>query len=83
MAMARVSSKGQITLPAAARRKYGIEPNSRVEIITDERGILVRPARSISGVAGILAKYAKGVTADWETVRAETELAVARQVADE
>ncbi len=54
MATARVSSKGQITLPAALRREFGIAPGSTVEIVATEGGLLVRRIRRISELYGIL-----------------------------
>ena len=34
----RVTSKGQVTIPFAVRRKLGIGPGSEVEFELDERG---------------------------------------------
>ncbi|WP_082273281.1 AbrB/MazE/SpoVT family DNA-binding domain-containing protein [Mycobacterium pseudokansasii] len=34
----RVTSKGQVTIPLAVRRKLGIEPGSEVEFELDEHG---------------------------------------------
>jgi len=83
MPLARVSSKGQITLPAATRRKLGILPNSTVEVVTDDREIIIRPRRSIMELAGVFQTYAKGRPTDWEQVRTEVERAVAEEVASE
>ena len=80
MSTARVSSKGQITLPAAARRKLGIEPHSRVEVLVQDAEIVIRPIKQISDLAGIFHEYTKGVTGDWETIRTQAEEAVAREV---
>jgi len=83
MATSRISSKGQITLPAAARRKLGIKPNSRVEIEVRDNEIAVRPLKSIGELAGIFSEYAKGKSTDWETIRTETERAIAEEVVNE
>jgi AbrB family looped-hinge helix DNA binding protein len=83
MATAMISSKGQITLPAAARRKLNIKPKSRVEVEVRETEIVIRPAKTIRDVMGIFHDYAKGKTEDWETVRSLTERAVAEEVMDE
>ena len=83
MAIARISDKGQITLPAAARRKLGLKPRARVEVVTHETEIVIRPLRSISDVAGIFHEEAKGKPTDWETIRSETERLVAEEVARE
>jgi len=84
MALARVSSKGQITLPAAARRKLGIKPHSAVEVITGDREITIRPTRTIRELYGALHDYVPdGEPLGWEEERRRMEEAVARQVADE
>jgi AbrB family looped-hinge helix DNA binding protein len=84
MAIARVSSKGQITLPAASRRKLGIEPHSTVEIVTGEDEIVIRRTRRIGELYGILREYVPdGEPLGWEEERRRMEEAVAREVADE
>lgn len=83
MSSVKMSSKGQITLPAAARRKLGIKPNSRLEIEVRDNEIAVRPVKSISELGGIFSEYAKGKTTDWEIIRAETEKAIAEEVVNE
>ena len=83
MAIALVSEKGQITLPAEARRRIGIKPRSRVEVEVKGQEIVVRPLQSISDVAGIFRDAAKGKSTDWKTIRSETERLVAEEVANE
>ena len=78
-----VSEKGQITLPASARRKLGIQPQSRVEILVREGEIVIRPLKTISEVAGVFHRYARNGSPDWDAEREAAERAVARQVADE
>jgi len=79
--VARVSNKGQITLAASARRKLGIAPNSQVEVILGEQEITIRPLKRVSELAGILSRYAKpGDAEDWDTIREQTEKAVAEEV---
>jgi AbrB family looped-hinge helix DNA binding protein len=38
-----VTSKGQIVIPAELRKKYGITPGTRFEIIDDGEQIILRP----------------------------------------
>ncbi len=84
MTSAKVSSKGQITLPAAARRKLGIEPNSRVDLVVRDNEIVIRPLKTIAELHGIFHKYVRGrKPVPWEKQRRETERAVAEQVARE
>ena len=84
MPTAKVSSRGQITLPAALRRKLGIEPGSMVEIAAGENETIIRPARRISQFYGIFrGRVPRGKPLGWEEERRRMEEAVAREVAEE
>ena len=56
MTSATVSSKSQITLPAAACREVGIKPHDRVLIEVREKAIVVRPAPDLMSLAGALGR---------------------------
>ena len=77
--IARVSERGQISIPAAARKKLGIKPKSNVSIEVRDNELVIKPMKSIMEVAGIFREYAKGKTTDWDTIREETMKAVARE----
>jgi len=81
MIIYKVSERGQISIPAAARRKLGIKPKSKVEVEIGKQEIIIRPLRTIGEVKGIFRKYAKGKEQDWESVRAKTERKVAQEAA--
>jgi AbrB family looped-hinge helix DNA binding protein len=83
MTTVRVSERGQISIPAAARKKLGIKPKSNVMVEVRENEIAIKPVKSIMELAGILREYAKGKPTDWDTIREETMRAVAREVMDE
>jgi len=84
MATAKVSGKGQITLPAAARRKLGIAPHSTVEIVTGEDAILIRPSRTIGQLYGVLRdRVPPGRPLGWGEERKRMERTVAREAGDE
>jgi len=53
---ARVSSKGQITLPAKARRAVGINPHDRVLIEVKNQEIVVKPVEDFFELQGFLGK---------------------------
>jgi AbrB family looped-hinge helix DNA binding protein len=72
MITAQVSDKGQITIPAAVRRKLGLKAKSRVQIEAREDGILIKPVKSVSELYGVFHEYAKGKTTDWDEIREET-----------
>jgi len=80
MTMLKVSSKGQITLPAAARRKLGIAPGSMVEITVRDDGILVRPTRSIADLYGVFHDHVRRRNLlGWDEERRRMERAVVRE----
>lgn len=56
MSFATVSSKGQITLPVAARRQLGIRPHDRITIEGGDNEIVIRKIRSIFEIEGFLGK---------------------------
>lgn len=54
MTTATLSSKGQITLPAEARRRLGLEAGVRLAIETRGDEIVVRRARDFLALEGFL-----------------------------
>ena len=60
-----VSSKGQIVLPAALRRKLGMGAGARIEVIEESDGIKLRVVRSVQAtdltrLAGMVKLASKG-----------------------
>jgi len=65
MATLLVSSKGQIVLPAALRRRLGMGAGARVEVLEESDGLKLRVVRSVvagdvSGMAGMVKAPARG-----------------------
>jgi AbrB family looped-hinge helix DNA binding protein len=56
MTIGTLSSKGQITLPAAARRSLGLHEGDKVAIETRDGEIVVRRARNFFDLKGCLGK---------------------------
>ena len=61
-----VSSKGQIVLPAALRRRLGMGAGARVEVLEEPDGLKLRVVRSVktgdlSGMAGMVKAPASGI----------------------
>ena len=61
-----VSSKGQIVLPAAIRRRLGLGPGSRLEVLEEVDGLKLRVARSVpsadlNALAGLVQAPVRGV----------------------
>ncbi|MGH9598436.1 MAG: AbrB/MazE/SpoVT family DNA-binding domain-containing protein [Terracidiphilus sp.] len=57
----RVSTKGQMVLPAALREEFGIEPGTRVAILHDGAQLILRPETLAAKLAMI--KKMRGITA--------------------
>lgn len=67
-ASATFTSKGQLVIPAALRRKHGIEAGTRVQFLEDQFGrIVLQPITEdyIDRVMGCLAE-GPDLLADWE-----------------
>lgn len=61
-----VSSKGQIVLPAALRRRLGMGAGARLEVLEESDGLKLRVVRpvvtaEITGLAGMVKAPTKGV----------------------
>ena len=61
-----VSSKGQIVLPAALRRRLGMGAGARLEVFEESDGLKLRVVRSVatadmSALAGMVKAPARGV----------------------
>ena len=54
---ARVSSKGQVTLPAAMRAKLGITTGSRIRFELRDKELVVTPELPMSAYRGMLKPY--------------------------
>ncbi len=55
-----VSSKGQVTLPAAMRAQLGLEAGSRIRFELRDRQLVITPELPISAYYGILKGYDLG-----------------------
>ena len=55
-----VSSKGQVTLPAAMRAKLGIKPGSHIQFEVRGAELVIKPELPMSAYRGILKGYDLG-----------------------
>jgi AbrB family looped-hinge helix DNA binding protein len=64
MASARVTSKGQVTIPAAVRAALGLDAGARVEFVEIDKGqfALVPATVPVQALKGMLRKPAKPVS---------------------
>lgn len=49
MHIVTVSSKGQIVLPAAVRRRLGLNAGARLELVDEPSGLRLKVIRSVQG----------------------------------
>lgn len=80
-----VSSKGQIVLPAALRRRLGMGAGARIEVLEEADGLKLRVVRSVatadlSGMAGMVKAPARGVPRRLEDFDPATMLNRSRRV---
>ena len=64
MAVSKVTTKGQITIPKAVRAVLGVEAGDQVEFVVREDGVveMVARTRSLMSLAGVLGKRRLGVS---------------------
>jgi AbrB family looped-hinge helix DNA binding protein len=61
-----VSSKGQIVLPAALRRRLGMGAGARIEVLEESDGLKLRVVRAVAtadmtGLAGMVKAPTRGI----------------------
>ena len=59
-----LTSKGQVTLPAAARRQLGLKPGARLEVLVTEDGRLevIPLSESVQALKGMVPKPSKALS---------------------
>ena len=80
MATAKVTTKGQVTIPKAVRQALGVSVGDKVEFVVRKDGVveLVARTRPLISLAGILGERRLGVTIkDMDAAIAEQVLAEA------
>ena len=79
-----VSSKGQVVLPAALRRRLGMGAGARIEVLEESDGLKLRVIRSVAtadltGMAGMVKAFARGVPRRLEDFNPASLLAPTRR----
>ena len=69
MPRAKVTSKGQVTIPAEVRRALGLAPGDEIVFEAKADYVAVRKRKTIDEVAGCLSKYAGHGLSDEEIKR--------------
>lgn len=49
----KVTRKGQVTIPAPLRKKYGIKEGMRIEVVDAQPGLVLRPIPRMEDLAGV------------------------------
>jgi AbrB family looped-hinge helix DNA binding protein len=78
----RITSKGQITIPAAIRHRLGLKPRDKVQFELAGDAAIIRPAPS-KLLAGYGAVAPTARPEDWRKVREDFEQGVAEEVTAE
>lgn len=63
----KITSKGQVTIPARLRLRLGLLPNTEVEFEELDGGALIRPSVSLGELMEQRLQKARGVAADGRT----------------
>ena len=79
-----VSSKGQVVLPAALRRRLGMGAGARIEVLEESDGLKLRVVRPVAtadmtGMVGMVKARARGVPRRLEDFDAASLLTRARR----
>jgi len=75
---AKVTSKGQITIPREVRDLLGIQTGSVILFEQEDERVVIHPAKTIRDYKGYLKGKAKGI--DFDRIRSTTKEAVAKRV---
>lgn len=77
--MVHVTSKGQATIPASLRHRFGIQSPGRVRFVEEDGRLVVRPVRSAGEMRGALKPEIPGGTELAKSLREERDQEVARE----
>lgn len=82
MQLVTITSQGQISIPAAMRKKYGLKANSKAYVSDNNGHVAVHPVSDFLSLAGSLNKYAiKGKSIE-EVMKIEKE-AIGQAIVDD
>ena len=78
--LAKVTSKGQVTIPNEIRKKLGIRTEDRVDFILDGERVIMVPVKTLRDLRGAVKATGKGA---FDEERAKAKAAVSRRVREE
>lgn len=77
---AKVTSKGQVTIPNEVRKKLGIGKDDTVDFIIEDDEVRLVPVRTLKDLRGAVPARGKG---DFTEERSRAKAAVAKRVREE
>jgi len=81
MSVAKISTKGQVTIPAQIRNFLGVKPGSHIHFVI--KGDTVNIERASQGIASLKGKVPVTGEQDFTMVRQQTMREVAHEIASE
>jgi antitoxin PrlF len=78
--LSKVTTKGQITIPADIRSRFHILPNDNVDFIVDGDKIVITPIKGMKDLRGVVQSKGAG---DIGSERSVAKAAVAKRVIEE
>lgn len=78
--LAKVTSKGQVTIPNDIRKKLGIRKDDKVDFILDGGRVILVPVKTLQDLRGAVRAKGQG---DLNEERAKAKAAVAARVLEE
>lgn len=78
--LAKITSKGQVTIPHEIRKKLGIGKDDTVDFIIEGARVVLVPVKTLRDLRGAVKKAGRG---DFSEERAKAKAAVAARVTEE
>ncbi len=75
--VSNMTSKGQVTIPVAIRRRLGLSPHDKVEFLMEDSQVRIMPAHQgvVARTAGMLRSAQPQLSPEEETIAAEEVMA--------
>jgi AbrB family looped-hinge helix DNA binding protein len=78
--LAKVTSKGQVTIPQEIRKKLGIRTEDKVDFVLEGDRVILVPVKTLRDLRGAVKAKGKG---DFAGEREKAKASVARRVREE
>ena len=79
--LAKITSKGQVTIPQEIRKKLGIGKDDRVDFVIEGSRVVLVPVKTLKNLRGAVKKEGSGdFTAERETAKTEVGKRVTGEV---